>query len=137
LGVLELDRMGLVESVLCHCRHVRLPEPDVPVVSFQQGPERMTGFTNVDLNSIERRCCSLPEFSVPGCTSEAEDLLGWQMLLLLGLTCPANVFQGGLHVWKGDYRGWFPIGSSGRHGWIEGLTYPFLAPSILPESILE
>jgi len=44
----------------------------------------MTGLTNVDLNSLERKCCSLPEFSVPGCTSEAEDL-GWQMLLLLGL----------------------------------------------------
>lgn len=85
LGVLELDRIGLVESVLYHCRHVRLPEPDVPVVSFQQGPKRMTGLTNVDLNSLERGCCSLPEFLVPGCTSEAEDLLGWQMLLLLGL----------------------------------------------------
>jgi hypothetical protein len=66
LGILELDRMGLVEFVLCHCRHVRLPEPDVPVVSFQQGPKRMTGLTNVDLNSLVRGC-SLPEFSVPGC----------------------------------------------------------------------
>lgn len=64
---------------------MRLPEPDVPVVSFQQGPKRMTGLTNVDLNSLEGGCCSLPEFSVPGGTSEAEDLIGWQMLLLLGL----------------------------------------------------
>jgi len=48
-----------------------------------------------------------------------------------------NMFQGGLHVWKECDRGWFPTGTSGRHGWIEGLTYPFLAPSILPESGLE
>jgi len=67
LGVLELDRMGLVESVLYHCQHVRLPEPDVPVVTFQQGPKRMTSLTKVDLNSLARGCCSLPEFSVPGC----------------------------------------------------------------------
>jgi hypothetical protein len=51
--------------------------------------------------------------------------------------CPANVLQGGLHVWKEGERGWFPLGSSGRHGWIEGLTYPFLAPSIVPKSGLE
>lgn len=50
--------------------------------------------------------------------------------------CPANVFQGGLHVWKEGDRGWIPIGSSG-HEWIEGLTYPFLAQSILPVSGLE
>jgi hypothetical protein len=85
MGFLELDRMGLVESVLCHCQHVRLPEPDVQVVFFQQGPKRKTSLINVHLNSLERGCCSLPEFSVPGCISEAEDLLGWQMLLFLGL----------------------------------------------------
>jgi hypothetical protein len=45
----------------------------------------MSDLTNADLNSLERGCCSLPEFSVPGCGSEAEDLLGWQILLLLGL----------------------------------------------------
>jgi len=77
--------MGLVECVICHCQHVRLHEPDVPVVSFQQGPKRTTDLTNANLNSLERGCCSLPEFSVPGCGSEAEDLLGWQILLLLGL----------------------------------------------------
>jgi hypothetical protein len=44
LGVPELDRMSLVESVLCHCQHVRLPEPDVPVVSFSTGSQKNDWF---------------------------------------------------------------------------------------------
>jgi hypothetical protein len=50
---------------------------------------------------------------------------------------PANVFQGDLHVWKEGDQGGFLNGASGCHGWIEGLTYPFLALSILPKSGFE
>ena len=63
--------------------------------------------------------------------------LGGKCFYCWAWTVPCYVFQGSLHIWKEGDRGWFPIGSSGHHGWIEGLTYPSLAPSILPESGLE